>query len=72
MMIEPDYTPLFVTLAKKKLSAKDLSHMTGVTEATISKIKKNKGSISVTTLLKIKVALDVSLDDLVEPVTSDE
>lgn len=64
--VKINYDPLFVTLAKKKWTSRKLAEETGISPAIISKIKQGKGDITGETLMRIKLILEVSLEEICE------
>ena len=59
------YKKLWKLLIDKDIKKKDLSAMSGVSPATITKMGKN-GHVTTEVLLKICVALECGIDDIVE------
>ena len=59
------YKKLWKLLIDKDIKKKDLSAMSGVSPATITKMGKN-GHVTTEVLLKICVALDCGVDDIME------
>ena len=61
------YKKLWKTLIDKDIKKKDLSTMAGISPATITKMGKN-GHVTTEVLIKICIALDCRLDDILEVV----
>lgn len=61
------YKKLWKTLIDKDIKKKDLSTMAGISPATITKMGKN-GHVTTEVLIKICIALDCKLDDILEVV----
>ena len=61
------YKKLWKLLIDKEIKKKDLSSMSGVSPATITKMGKN-GHVTTEVLAKICTALDCQIDDIVEVV----
>ena len=59
------YKKLWKLLIDKDIKKKDLSAMSGVCPATITKMGKN-GHVTTEVLLKICIALECGLDDIME------
>ena len=59
------YKKLWKLLIDKDIKKKDLSAMSGVSPATITKMGKN-GHVTTEVLLKICIALECGLDDIME------
>lgn len=59
------YEPLFKTLEKKKMTLTDLRKEIGVSSVTIAKLKKYQ-SMNLSMIEKICVALNCSIEDVVE------
>ncbi len=58
-----DYTRLWIILAEKSMKDRDLARLSGVSVATISRMRKGK-PISAVTLYQISCAVDCQMDDL--------
>ena len=61
------YKKLWKLLIDKDIKKKDLSSMAGVSPATITKMGKN-GHVTTEVLLKICMALDCRIEDIMEVV----
>ena len=61
------YKPLWKLLVEKDLKKKDLSEMAGLCNVTISRLTKGK-SVTTDSLLKICIALDCRIEDIMEVV----
>ena len=59
------YKKLWKLLIDKDIKKKDLSLMAGISPATITKMGKN-GHVTTEVLLKICMALDCKIDDIME------
>ena len=59
------YKKLWKLLIDKDIKKKDLSAMSGVSPATITKMGKN-GHVTTEVLLKICIALECGVDDIME------
>ena len=59
------YKPLFKLLIDKELTAVDLRNISGVSTSTMTALRANK-SVTLETILKICLALDCSVGDVVE------
>lgn len=55
-------------MTMKGWTAKELSEISRVPQQVLSKLKQNKGNINVETLMQLKIALNVPLDDLCRPI----
>ena len=64
------YKKLWKLLIDKDIKKKDLSSMAGVSPATITKMGKN-GHVTTEVLVKICIALDCQIDDIVEVVPNE-
>ena len=65
------YKKLFKMLIDREMKSKDLAAKAGVSPATLAKMKKDGATVSSDVLVKICMALDCKLDDIVE-IISDE
>ena len=61
------YKPLWKLLVEKYLKKKDLSEMAGLCNVTISRLTKGE-SVTTDSLLKICIALDCRIEDIMEVV----
>lgn len=61
------YKPLWKLLVEKDLKKKDLSEMAGLCNVTISRLTKGE-SVTTDSLLKICIALDCRIEDIMEVV----
>ena len=61
------YKPLWKLLVEKDLKKKDLSEMAGLCNVTISRFTKGE-SVTTDSLLKICIALDCRIEDIMEVV----
>lgn len=59
------YTPLFVLLAKKKMSKTKLRELTGIGTGTLAKMSKDE-YVSMEVLDKICKCLDCKIEDVIE------
>ena len=48
------------------MKSKELAAKAGISTATLSKIKKDGATVSSDVLVKIRIALDCKLDDIIE------
>ena len=60
------YKKLFKMLIDREMKSKDLAAKAGISKATLAKMKKDGVTVSSDVLIKICVALECSLDDIVE------
>ncbi len=60
------YKKLFKMLIDREMKSKDLAAKAGISQATLAKMKKDGVTVSSDVLIKICVALECSLDDIVE------
>ena len=61
------YKPLWKLLVEKDLKKKDLSEIAGLCNVTISRLTKGE-SVTTDSLLKICIALDCRIEDIMEVV----
>lgn len=61
---EQKLNPLRKARAKKRLTLAELSKLSGVPEATISRVERNKQTPRITTLAKLADALEIELEEL--------
>ena len=60
------YKKLFKLLIDREMKSKELAAKAGISPATLSKIKKDGATVSSDVLVKICIALDCKLDDIIE------
>ncbi len=60
------YKKLFKLLIDRNMKQKELARLSGVSVATLTKMKSGKGAINTSVWEKICIALGCSLDDIVE------
>ena len=65
------YKPLWKLLIDRDIKKKDLSSMAGVSPATITKMGKG-GHVTTEVLLKICMALDCNVEDIMEMIPGGE
>ena len=66
------YKKLFKLLIDREMKSKELAAKAGISPATIAKMKKDGATVSSDVLVKICVALDCTLDDIVEIVSNEQ
>ena len=66
------YKKLFKMLIDREMKSKDLAAKAGISPATLAKMKKDGATISSDVLVKICVALECTMDDIVEIVDKSE
>ncbi len=66
-----DYTPLWILLAKRKLQSKWLKDVAQIDKKAYTNIRKNE-YVSLKTLEKIALALDVQLNEIVEIIQNEQ
>ena len=66
------YEELFKILIDRKMKSKDLAAVAKVSQATITKMKKDGAVVSSDVLVKICTALGCTLDDIVEIVPQND
>ncbi|MBM7598160.1 DNA-binding Xre family transcriptional regulator [Virgibacillus halotolerans] len=64
------YEPLFITLIKKKMKLNDLREKGIISSATQSKFRKGE-SVTLTTVQKVCIFLDVPIQDVVEIISEE-
>ena len=60
------YKKLFKMLIDREMRSKDLATKAGVSQATLTKMKKDGVTVSSDVLVKICTALECKMDDIVE------
>ena len=60
------YKKLFKMLIDREMKSKDLAAKAGVSTATLAKMKKDGATISSDVLFKICMALECTMDDIVD------
>lgn len=65
------YKKLFKLLIDREMKSKELAELANVSQATITKMKKDGAVVSSDVLVKICTALNCTMDDIVE-IISDE
>ena len=60
------YKKLFKLLIDREMKSKDLAAKAGISTATLAKMKKDGATVSSDVLVKICMALECTLDDIVE------
>ena len=60
------YKKLFKLLIDRDMKKKDLAEKAGISIATITKMKKDGATVSSDVLVKICMALECTLDDIIE------
>ena len=60
------YKKLFKLLIDREMKIKDLATQAGISQATLAKMKKDGASVSIDVLVKICIALNCTMDDIVE------
>ena len=63
VLVMIDYTRLWVILAEKGLKDRDLARLSGISVATVSRMRKGK-PVSAVTLYQISRAVSCPMDDL--------
>lgn len=66
------YKKLFKILIDREMKSKDLAALAKVSQATITKMKKDGAVVSSDVLVKICTALGCTLDDIVEIVPQND
>ena len=64
------YKRLFKLLIDREMKSKELAEKAGISPATLAKMKKDGATISSDVLVKICIALDCTMNDIVEIVPS--
>ena len=65
------YKKLFKILIDREMKSKELAAKAGISPATIAKMKKDGATVSSDVLVKICVALNCTLDDIIEIVPNE-
>ena len=67
------YKKLFKLLIDREMKIKDLATQAGISQATLAKMKKEGATVSSDVLVKICIALNCTMDEIVEivPVKED-
>ena len=60
------YKKLFKLLIDREMKGKDLAAKAGISTATLAKMKKDGAVVSSDVLVKICIALDCKMDDIME------
>ena len=60
------YKKLFKLLIDREMKSKDLAEKAGISPATLAKMKKDGVTISSDVLVKICMALECTMDDIVD------
>ena len=63
------YKKLFKLLIDREMKSKDLAATAGISPATLAKMKKDGATVSSDVLVKICIALDCTVDDVMEIVS---
>ena len=63
------YKKLFKLLIDREMKSKDLAQKAGISPATLAKMKKDGATVSSDVLVKICIALDCTVDDVMEIVS---
>ena len=63
------YKKLFKMLIDREMKSKDLAAKAGISPATLAKMKKDGATVSSDVLVKICIALDCTVDDVMEIVS---
>lgn len=66
------YKKLFKLLIDREMKIKDLAEKAGVSQATLTKMKKDGASVSSDVLVKICTALNCTMDDIMEIIVYDK
>ena len=66
------YKKLFKLLIDREMKSKDLAAKAGISPATLAKMKKDGATVSSDVLVKICMALECTLDDIVDIVPSSQ
>ena len=66
------YKKLFKLLIDREMKIKDLAEKSGVSQATLAKMKKDGASVSSDVLVKICTALNCTMDDIMEIIVYDK
>lgn len=60
------YKKLFKLLVDREMKSKELAARAGISPATLTKMKKDGATVSSDVLVKICIALNCTLDDIME------
>ena len=60
------YKKLFKMLIDREMKSKELAEKAGISPATLAKMKKDGATVSSDVLVKICMALECTLDDIVD------
>ncbi len=60
------YKKLFKLLIDREMKSKDLAVKAGISQATLAKMKKDGATVSSDVLVKICIALDCTMDEIME------
>ena len=63
------YKKLFKLLIDREMKSKELAAKAGISPATLAKMKKDGATVSSDVLVKICIALDCTVDDVMEIVS---
>ena len=66
------YKKLFKMLIDREMKSKELAEKAGISTATLAKMKKDGVTVSSNVLVKICIALECTMNDIVEIVQSDD
>ena len=66
------YKKLFKMLIDREMKSKELAEKAGISTATLAKMKKDGVTVSSDVLVKICIALECTMNDIVEIVQSDD
>ena len=66
------YKKLFKLLIDREMKSKELAMRSGISQATLAKMKKDGATVSSDVLVKICMALDCTLDDIIEIISVDK
>ena len=66
------YKKLFKMLIDREMKSKDLAAKAGISPATLAKMKKDGATVSSDVLIKICVALDCTIDDILDIVPEND
>ena len=66
------YKKLFKLLIDREMKSKDLAQKAGISPTTLAKMKKDGATVSSDVLVKICIALECTMDDIVEIISADK
>ena len=66
------YKKLYKLLVDREMESKALTAKTGISPSTLANMKKARATVSSDVLVKICMALDCNLDDIVEAVPNEQ